>query len=285
MWDLIINPITTLMTLLYSVFGNNIVLAIVVLTILTRLATYPLTMQQQRSTKAMQEIQPELKKIQEKYKNDREKLSQAQMELYKKHGVNPFGGCLPMFIQLPILLALYQAIIQSLADTPFRLIDLSDRLLIPGLGDLLPLKNTWLGMNLSLAPGQNPPIALALPLLVLITTWIQTKMTMPSTPPAETEDGKPAPGQGMTQSMGTIMPLMFGFFALQFAVGLSVYFIVSNLVGIVQYGAMGKADIRNLIPGRAKSASEPALDGKSGKAQKQIAAKSKSSSKKAAKTK
>ena len=81
MWDLILNPFITLLVLLYQLLGHNIVLAIIAFTVLIRLLTHPLTMQQQRSTKAMQEIQPKLQKLQEKYKGDREKLAQAQMDL------------------------------------------------------------------------------------------------------------------------------------------------------------------------------------------------------------
>jgi len=238
MWDFIINPFTTLMVFLYSILGNNIVLAIVVFTILIRVLTYPLIMQQQRSTKAMQELQPKLKKLQEKYKNDREKLAQVQMELYREAGVNPFGGCLPLIIQLPILLALYQAIIHSLSGSPFQLIDLSGRLLIPGLDALVPLNNTWLGANLTLPPGNNPSWAMVLPLIVAGTTWLQTKMTMPATPPSDS--GQPDQAQQMTRSMTTIMPIMFGFFALSFSVGISIYFIVSNLIGIGQYWIMNR---------------------------------------------
>src|SRR5688572_794924 len=104
MWDFIINPFVTTLTFLYSILGNNVVLAIVVFTVLVRLITYPLTIQQQRSSKAMQELQPELKKLQEKYKNDREKLAAEQMQLYRQFGVNPMGGCLPMVVQLPVML-------------------------------------------------------------------------------------------------------------------------------------------------------------------------------------
>jgi YidC/Oxa1 family membrane protein insertase len=250
MWDLILNPFITLLTFLYSVLNNDIVLAIVVFTILIRLLTYPLTIQQQRSAKAMQELQPKLKKLQEKHKNDREKLSQEQMQLYKEHGVNPFGGCLPLIIQFPILIGLYQAIIHSLAATPLQLLDLSGRFLIPGLDNLVPLQNMWLGMNLTKAPTENPIFAYALPLLVLATTWLQSKLTLPPPPPpSDDPDAKPDQTQAMTQSMTTIMPLMFGFFSLQFSVGLSIYFIVSNIVGIVQYSLMGKSNVnwRNLI--------------------------------------
>jgi len=139
----------TVLTLMYWVFGNNIVLSIVVLTFIIRIAMYPLLSKQQDSAKKMQEVQPKLKKIQEKYKDDREKLSQAQMELYKEAGVNPFGGCLPMLVQFPIFIALYRAIFFALAATPFQLVDLSERLLLPGLDGLIPLQNVWLGMHLT----------------------------------------------------------------------------------------------------------------------------------------
>ena len=263
MFDLIVNPLITLLALFYSVMGNNTVLAIAVLTVAIRLLTSPLMIQQQRSTKAMQEIQPKLKQIQEKYKNDREKLSQAQMALYKENGINPLGGCLPLIVQLPILLALYQSIILALAGTPYQLIDLSGRLLLPGLDNLVPLNNIWLEMDLTLPPTQNPTYALALPVLVMGTSWLQSKLTLPSAPKQDNgEDGeKSASDQAaaMTRSMTTIMPLMFGFFSLSFSVGLSIYFIVSNLVGIAQYTLMGRAEWGNLLGRPSKKAETKAI--------------------------
>ena len=249
MWDLILNPFITLLTLLYSILGQNVVLSIVVFTVLVRLAILPLTAQQQRSAKRMQALQPELKKLQEKHKGDREKLAQEQMALYKEHGVNPFGGCFPLLIQFPILIGLYQAIIFTLAATPFQLLDLSGRFLLPGLDHLVPLENLWLGMDLSQPPTNNPTWALALPVLVLVTTWAQSKLTVTPTPPQDSSDGRPSQAQAMTQSMTTIMPLMFGFFSLSFSVGLSIYFVISNLIGIIQYSLMGqsKLDLRKYL--------------------------------------
>lgn len=248
--DFILNPFVTLLTFLYSVLGNNMVLAIVVFTIIVRLLTYPLTAQQMRSSQAMQKLQPELKKLQEKHKGDREKMSQEQMRLYREYGVNPLGGCLPLLIQFPIFIALYQTIIQALAATPMQLLDLSGRLLIPGLDQYIPLQNTWLGMNLTQPPtivgaDVGSIIGIVLVGLVVITTWVQFKVTMPASPPSD--DGKPNQAQAMSQSMGTIMPLMYGFFALSFSVGISLYFIVSNLVGIFQYALMGRANFGNIF--------------------------------------
>jgi YidC/Oxa1 family membrane protein insertase len=246
MWDLILNPFVTVITLLYSVFGNSAVLAIIVFTVLIRLLMYPLSVQQMRSSKAMQDLQPELKKLQEKYKNDREKLAQEQMRLYREHGVNPIGGCLPLLIQLPIWIGLYQAINHALAATPLQLIDLSGRFLIPGLDSLVPLNNVFMGIDLTQPPTANPVYALVLPALVLVTSYLQSKMITPPSMPSE--DGKPNQAQAMTQSMTTVMPIMMGMFSLSFSVGLSIYFVVSNLISIVQYSRQKNFDWKTVLP-------------------------------------
>ena len=260
MFDLIINPIVTLMVFFYDLLGNQIVLSIALVTVLIRLAVSPLMISQQRSTRAMQEVQPELNKLREKYKNDREKLAQEQMRLFREHGVNPLGGCLPLLVQLPILLALYRAINAALASTPFELVDLSDRLLFHGFDGAIPLNNFWLGMDLTLPPTANPAIALSLPLLVMITTWLQSRLTIPPTQPSAGDDPKANQAAQMTRTMTTVMPLMFGFFSLSFSVGLSIYFFVSNVVGIVQYTMMGKAEWRRLL-GLGDEKAEPAVAG------------------------
>lgn len=244
MFDLIINPFITLLLFLYQLLGGNVVLAIVVFTLLVRLATMPLTMKQQRSTKAMQELQPELKRIQEKYKNDREKAAQAQMELYRQYGVNPLAGCLPLVIQFPILIGLYRAIVATLAATPLELLNLSGRLWVPSLASQVPLQNKFLWLNLAV-----PDPLYILPVLVVVTTWLQQKLLTPAAPPRGADE-KPDQTAQMSRQMMTIMPLMFGVFSLSFASGLSIYFIASNLIGIVQYAAMGRVDVRRMI-GRA----------------------------------
>jgi YidC/Oxa1 family membrane protein insertase len=251
MWDFILNPMVTLLTLTYQIFSNDIVLAIIVLTFIIRMMMYPLLAKQRQSAKAMQEIKPKMDKLQEKYKDDREKLTQAQMELYKEAGVNPFGGCLPLFIQFPIFIALYNAIFLALSATPVQLVDLSERLLVAGLDSLIPLQNTWLGMSLvaSPSPPENPVYALALPALVMVTTWVQFKFSQPGGGDDDEEDdkkddskdegGMQNQAQAMTQSMGTFMPIFFGFISLSLSVGLSIYFITSNIVGIIQYSPLG----------------------------------------------
>lgn len=264
MWDFILNPMVTIMTLLYSWLGNNVVLAIVVLTVVIRMAMYPLLARQQASAKKMQELQPRMKKLQEKYKDDREKLAQAQMEMYQEAGVNPLGGCLPLFIQFPIFIALYSAISFALASTPYQLVDLSERLLLPGLDGLIPLQNVWLGMRLAEPPSPpvNPTWALVMPLLVMVTTYIQFKFTQAQSgmnnQSDDGEDSTPNQAQAMTQSMGTVMPVMFGFISLSLSVGLSIYFITSNLIGIVQYSPIGKQFLDRIFGGGEQKKEEPA---------------------------
>jgi len=243
MWDtFILDPMTNLLLLLYQFLFNNFALAVAVFTLVTRLITLPFTLQQQRSSRAMQELQPEIQKLQKKYSNDKEKLSQAQMTLYKEHKINPLGGCLPLLLTFPIMIGLYQAIITSLAATPLQLLELSQRLyaFLPQLTQLIPLNNKWLGINLGQPPGPTQPwYAYVLILLVVATGYWQQKILSPqaSSAGAGRSDNQMA---GMSQSMMYTMPIMFGFFALSFAAGLSIYFIISNLIGVLQYWGLGR---------------------------------------------
>ena len=127
MWNLLVlDPMINALLFIYNLFGSY-VLAIFLLTVLIRLITYPLTRQQQRSAKRMQELAPEIEKLRKKYANERETLSAKQMELYRERGINPAGGCLPTIVQFPVLIGLYQAITQSLAASPLQLLNLSQQ--------------------------------------------------------------------------------------------------------------------------------------------------------------
>lgn len=247
MWDtVIINPLINGLIWFYGLVGHNYVLAILIVTALIRLALLPLTIQQQKSTLAMQELQPKLKKIQEKHKDDPETLQRKTMELYREAGATPFGGCLLTLIQLPILIGLYRAITRSLAASPLQLIDLSQHIYqtIPAWLSWLPSPTTLIPLNsrfwwLDLAAPDPTPI---IPILVFITTWLQQKLlTPPTTAGADSQQA------AMTRSMQITMPLMISFFALSFPAGLSIYWIVSNFIGVVQYAAMGRASLKNLF--------------------------------------
>ncbi|MBK9924519.1 MAG: membrane protein insertase YidC [Anaerolineales bacterium] len=244
MWDLFINIFINVLLTIYNFLGSGphmFGVAIILFTILIRIITWPLNAQQMKGAKAMQDMQndKEWQAIQKKYAKDKEKLAQEQMRVYREKGINPFGSCLPTLIQFPILIALYQSIIRALASTPLDLLKLSKSIIFPFLNvsDLIPLNSKFLWMNL----GQPEPFYI-LAVIVAATTYIQSKLTLP--PSVDPNDQSAAMGQ----SMAITMPLMLGWFALTFPSGLAVYFITSNLLGIIQYAAQGKANWSNLLP-------------------------------------
>jgi YidC/Oxa1 family membrane protein insertase len=204
--------------------------AIILFTVLVRGATFPLNMQQIKSSKAMQDLQPKLKEIQEKYKGDREKLAQEQMRLYKEHGVNPLGGCLPLLVQMPIWFALYQALIQLsheglLIQGFFWIPSLAGPPLSQDGGGFLP---PWLYPFVDGAPPIGWADALAymvLPVLLVISQiYMQNLMTPTSSDPQ----------QAQMQSIMKFMPIMFGYFSLIVPSGLTLYWFTSNILALIQ---------------------------------------------------
>ena len=234
MLDFIVYPFANLLLVLYQFLGQQTIAAIAALTVLIRLLILPLTLSQQRSAQKMQGLQPEIEKLREKYGDDQETLSQEQMKLWRKAGVNPAGGCLPLIIQLPIMIALYRAIIFIVPATPVQLFQFSGQIFIdnwlPSLAGLVPLQSTFLGMNLGQPPSPAQWWSYSLPVLVFATSWLQQKLL---TPP-RAGDGQ-SQAEAMSQQMQVMMPLMFGFISLQYATGLSIYFIISNLFGMAQF--------------------------------------------------
>jgi YidC/Oxa1 family membrane protein insertase len=228
MWDsLILNPMINALLLLYNLVDGNFIVALTIFTVIIRLLTLPLNLRQQRSSLKMQEMQPQIQAIQKKYKDNPQKMQ----EEFQKIGYNPaetLAGCLPLLIQFPILIGLYQAILVVLGSTPQSLFELTQRV-YPGveLTGLLPIDNTFAWMNLA----QPDPLYI-LPVLVFATMFLQQKLLMPA-PPANT-DGSDNPMASMSQSMLYTMPIMFGFFSLQFPAGLSIYFVLVNIIGIGQ---------------------------------------------------
>lgn len=251
MWDaLIITPFINVLLFIYNLVGQNFGIAIILFTILIRLITHPLMVRQIKGAQGMQQLQKNEKwiKIQEKYKGDREKLAQEQMALYKELGINPFASCLPTIIQLPIIFGLYQAVIFALASTPVDLFNLI-RHIYPGLlkvESLIPLNSRFLWMDLG-APERLfiPGIEFGIPILVVVvvvTTYVQGKLI--ATPSANPKDQTAA----MTNMMNLYMPLFMGYLAYTLASGLALYFVASNLIGILQYAMLGKVNWGNVFP-------------------------------------
>lgn len=247
MWDtLIVQPFTNVL-LMITMLVKNFGVAIILFTILIKLVTYPLTAKQIKSSTAMQEMQksPRYVKMQEKYKDNKEKLAEEQMKLYKELGVSPFSSCLPMLLQFPIIIGLYQSIMRAMASTPLELIKL-ERIIYPFLdpNKILPIQNRFLWMDL----GQPERLMIAgigipvLTILVILSTVIQTRVMQP--PTGEGNDQTAA----MTNSMNMTMPILMGVMAYQFSAGLALYFVVSNLTTVAQYAAMGKTDWSRIFP-------------------------------------
>jgi YidC/Oxa1 family membrane protein insertase len=231
-WELIIQqPVINILIVMSHYLAGNFGLAIIALTIIVNLALLPLTMSQIRSSKKMQDLQPRLVELQKKFAKDKQKLAQEQMKLYKESGIRPAGCALTMIIQMPVWIALYQAIMLALAVAPEGLLNLS-KYLYPWqiVYSVLPLNPYFLTMNLAQSN-------LVLALLVGATMWLQQKMSMtPSTDPKQAQQA---------QMMLWLMPILFAYMALNFSSGLALYWVTSSIFRIVlQYRVTGWGGLR-----------------------------------------
>lgn len=242
-------------------------LAIILLTISTRVLLLPLSIKQTKSMREMQVIQPEVKKIQTKYKSDSQKRNEEMMKLYKEHGVNPFGGCLPLVMQMPVFIGLYQVVRFNLKYMGYKVADtavgftavatggllatiqgsqLAQDLLHPGTREGV---NTFLGvirLDCSLTQawsgrpsetvaqvcGSGSPILAVMPYVLMIafmgfTTYYQQRQMMANRGAGDQQ------AQQM-QMVGRIMPFILVVFGLQFPAGVLVYWIATNVWTIVQ---------------------------------------------------
>jgi len=188
-------PMLQILNFTYDYVGNY-GLAIIVLTFVIKIITYPLTQKSMTSMKKMQVLQPEMTKIREKFKGEPQKMNAAMMDLYKKHGANPMGGCLPMVIQIPIFIALYKTLLVSieLKGSPFIF---------------------WI-TDLS----QKDPYFIT-PILMGLSMFLQQRMT-------------PTGGDPTQQKIFMFLPLVFTFIFLNFPAGLVIYWLTNNVLTIIQ---------------------------------------------------
>lgn len=230
-------PMTNVLVAMARVFGGNFGVAIIIFTLGMRFVTWPLTASQYRASRAMQSIQPRVQELQKKYKGkDPKKLQSEMTALYREAGVNPLGCVIPMLVQFPIWIALYQVIRTSLGSSPESVVTLSQNLYpFPFVHTAVPLNNHLLLWDLG-----QPDVSYLLPLLVAITMYVQQKMITPT--PTAAATSQQAQQQQQTQQMMTwMMPLMFGFMSTTVPAGLALYWFMSNLSGVVfQYFYMGR---------------------------------------------
>lgn len=211
MWDFFVMVLVNPMKIALGYFYNftevigipNYGLAIILFTIALKMVLYPLTVKQIKSMKHMQEVQPRMKEIQERYKDNKQMQQQKMMELYKETGFNPLGGCLPLLVQMPILMGIFWALKEFHYETVPSFLYLTD---------------------ISL-----PDPLYILPVLSAATTWYTTK---------QSQAGQSTPQEGpMAQQqkiMLIFMPLFIGYISLTFPAGLIIYWVTSNILQIVQ---------------------------------------------------
>ena len=225
----LVNPLTNLYVL-FSTFTGNAGIGVIMLTILIRIVTLPPTLRQMHTTRMMAALQPRMAEIQKKYKDPRRR-SQEQMKLYKDAGVNPLGCFSGMLLQFPILIALYRTFSLAVGEAPESLIALHDRL-YPWdyLSNGLPLNSDFLWLHLGV------PDPIILPVLVAATTYVLQKVTMM---PANDEKAR-----AQASMMNMMMPLLFGWITISLPSGLGLYYVLSNLIGVVlQYAYIGGGPI------------------------------------------
>jgi YidC/Oxa1 family membrane protein insertase len=204
----LLNPIKNVLeyvvVFLYENITTNYGLVIILLTLIVRVILTPLTISQTRSMAKMQKLQPQLKEMQKKYKDDKQKLQQETMEFYKKNKVNPLAGCLPLILQMPVFFALFQV----LREPSQKVLDI--------VGDNF----NFLWMNLN----ERDPYYI-LVIVMVATMFLSTKMT--TTDPSQTK-------------IMYIMPVVFGFISWQFPAGILVYWVTTNIWSIGQQWIVNK---------------------------------------------
>jgi len=233
--DPIAKPIAWVLAHIYAVVPNYGV-AIMVLSVIWMVIISPLTLKSTRSMLAMQQLQPQLKKLQEQHKNDKQAFAQAQMDLFREHQVSPFGSCLPMLLPMPVFFALFR-VIQGLGRVKPKYLSSSTRMykdIVAAHGNL----NAF-GMNLSQnAFSHHSSVLAALPFWILVlimagTGYLQSSQMMSRNPNA---------AQNPQMRMMKYLPLLFTIFFIRFPAGVLLYYAMSNVCRVIQQDAMYRFD-------------------------------------------
>jgi len=227
---IITEPIFNVLMLLYHLFGS-MALSIIVLTLIVRLALFPLTLKQLKSTKATQAIQPLIADVRKKYKDQKEQYA-AMQAIYKEYGVNPVAGCLPLLVQLPVLYGLFFALREALNVNnlnPVNYLHSLNQAIYPFLPKFIIPPDPymiWFGGPINLG---HPDPTHILPILAGLATFLQLRMSQPRT----RTGAKDAMSQQMA-IMQYIMPFITLIFAWQFPAGLALYWTTTSVFSMVQ---------------------------------------------------
>jgi YidC/Oxa1 family membrane protein insertase len=245
-FTLLYQPLVNALIFFYQIFGGNLGWAIIGLTVVVRLLVVPLMKPQLEASKKMQLLAPELEKLKKKFKDDKQKLLQAQMELYKQAGVNPGAGCLPQIIQFLILIALFQAFSQVLKPDGATVIQKLNEILYPSmqLPTSVHLNLNYFWLNLAKPDLLTIPSLPALPgiflLLSAIAQFLSAKMMMPVAPQTVKVEKKDESStqedfsSAMQMQMTYMFPLMTLLIGYNFPSGLVLYWLVFSVVSMGQ---------------------------------------------------
>lgn len=237
LWNAILyQPLLTALIWLYNILFHNFGLAVIALTVVIRAVLVPITIPALKSAKKMMELKPHLDALKEKHGNDKQRLQQEQLRLYKEHGFNPLAGCLPYLVQFLVLIALYQVFINFLNN---------------GQVNGLTINKVFLGIDLS-----KPDRTFILPLLAGATQLILSLMMMPSVSRQSLDNGQKTKDQSskedmqesMQKQMLFLMPAMTVFFGFSLPSGLALYWVVTTVFSVVQqYFVTGLGGLRPVL--------------------------------------
>ena len=244
-WNLLLDLLGGVLNFFYQIIPN-LGIAIILLTLAISLVLFPLTLKQTRSMKAMQEIQPEVKRLQKELKGEKEELNKQLMELYQERGVNPAAGCLPLIVQMPIWFGLF-SVLRSIKVPEGGTEAFSEYI-----GNGTEAINTmFLGMDLTLSPSSVVPDAIrtgdiltALPYVLLIIAIVAAGFyqQIQTTRSTKKPEGEPSQTAQSMQNAMKIMPFFFGFISWTLTAGLGIYFATSNLFRIGQQALILRMD-------------------------------------------
>jgi YidC/Oxa1 family membrane protein insertase len=258
-WNGLLKGLNYILQAFYHLGGYGV--AIILLTIVVKIVLLPLTWKQTRSMLALQRLQPEMKKLQEKYKNDKEKLGQEMMKFYKENKVNPLSGCLPLLLQLPVFIALYEVLRKYVITPPIMLVGNVftsgtpiSKAIGSGANTSYFFSKTgfiWV-KNLSDSTISADPFWILI-ILMALTTWYSQKQVMSD------------PRQ---QKMMLVMPFLMAFIAIRLPAGVVLYWIVTNTLQIAQQSVISRVDRKHLAAeavGKPGAAAKAPPAGKGGK--------------------
>lgn len=278
-----IKPFGAFLKFLYDLTGNY-GWALIIFTVVINMLLLPLNIKQQKSSVAMQKIQPKMVEIQKKYEYDKEKQSQEMMKLYKEYNINPMSGCLPILIQLPIILILYQAVLKPLTymfgpasgftpEVISNLMALGKEItgkavtseialfsMVDQLGSAWPaaagtINFNFFGLALEQVPRISVPSLLwVIPVLCGLTTYALSAMTTAQS--AQNSSGNDQTANTM-KSMQTFMPFMTAFFAFTLPAALGFYWTISNLVRMAQQFFLNNKMKKEIEKEKEAKANEP----------------------------